>query len=116
MSQVSGRVYIAMNGARLRSKEGATLNIGGPERKPAISDSGVDGFVENLTAPMVECRVHHTADMSLAELQSFRDGTLTFETDTGRIYTLINAWCSDPPKLEKGEVSLKFEAMECIEG
>lgn len=116
MGQVSGRVFITINGQRMRSKEGAALNMGGAERRAAISDSGVDGYVENLTSATVEFRIHHTAEISLSEIHNMRDATLTFETDTGRILTLRDAWSADPPKLEKGEVTLKFEAAECIEG
>lgn len=116
MSQVTGRVFIALNGQRIRSKEGASLDTGGVKRDAAISDAGVDGFSESVTAPTVDCTINHTAETSLTELHAFRDGTLTFETDTGRVYTLVNAWSSMPPKVNKGEVTLQFQAQECIEG
>ena len=116
MTQVAGKVFLTINGKRLRSKEGASLETGGVEREPAISDSGVDGFTEKITAPKVEAKVNLTDDVSLAELQAFKNGTLVFETDTGRVFTLTNAWNAKPPKLEKGEVSLEFGAVECLEG
>lgn len=116
MSQVTGKVYITINGMRLRSKEGAKLNTGGIEREPAMSDSGVDGYSEKTAAPQVDCTINHTADVSLQEIQNFKDGTLTFETDTGAIFTLKDAWCAKPPELTKGEVSLVFQATECLEG
>lgn len=115
MAQVTGRVFIALNGQRIRSKEGASLNTGGQENEPAISDAGVDGHTGKITAPSVECKINHTAQTRLADIQAFR-GTLTFETDTGVVYTLIEAWNAKPPKLEKGEVTLEFGAVECIEG
>lgn len=116
MTQIAGKVFVTINGQRLRSKEGANLETGGIEREAVISDSGVDGFMEKHTAPKVECKVSLTNDVRLADLQAFKDGTLVFETDTGRTYTLINAWNAKPPKLEKGEVSLEFGAAECLEG
>lgn len=116
MAQVTGKVYITIGGQRLRSKEGAKLNIGGIAREPAISDAGVDGYMERHVVCQVDCAVHHTADISLKELQNFRDNTLTFETDTGRIFTLKDAWCASPPEMTKGEISLMFNAGECIEG
>lgn len=114
--QIAGKVFLTLNGQRLRSKEGASLETGGIERDAAISDSGVDGFMEKIVAPKVDCKVHLTYDIRLADLQGFKEGTLVFETDTGRTFTLINAWCAKPPKLEKGEVSLEFSATECLEG
>lgn len=114
--QVAGKAFVTINGKRLRSKEGASLETGGIEREAAISDSGVDGFMEKNTAPKVDCKVSLTDDVRLADIQNFKDGTLIFETDTGRVYTLTNAWCAKPPKLEKGEVTLEFGAEECLEG
>ena len=116
MTQVTGRVFISLSGQRIRSKEGASLETGGIDREAAISDAGVDGYTEKVTAPKVDCKINHTDATSLTDIQAFADETLTFETDTGRIYTLRNAWCSKPPKLEKGEVTLEFMGVECIEG
>lgn len=116
MTQIAGKVFLTINGQRLRSKEGASLETGGTEREGVVSDSGVDGFQEKETVPKVDCKISLTADIKLKDLQAFKDGTLVFETDTGRVYTLTNAWCAKPPKLEKGEVSLEFGAVECLEG
>ena len=116
MTQVTGRVYVALNGQRIRSKEGAKLSMGGPERTAETSDAGVDGFSEKTAVPRVECKINHTADTSLKALQDFKDGTLVFETDTGKVFTLTDAWCAKPPELTKGEVDLTFEAKECLEG
>lgn len=114
MGQVTGRVYISLGGQRLRSKEGASLEMGGIEREAAVSDAGVDGHTEKVVPPKVDCTINHTADTSMADIRAFT-GTLTFETDTGRIYTLQEAWCAKPPKLTKGEVTLEFMAVECVE-
>ncbi|MGA0569648.1 phage tail tube protein [Variovorax sp. VNK109] len=116
MSQVTGKVVFTINGKRLRSKEGAKLNMGGIARDPALSDSGVDGYTEKYEVPQVDCTINHTADISLQEIQNFKDGTGTFETDTGRIFTLKDAWCAKPPEMTKGEVTLVFQARECLEG
>jgi chloramphenicol 3-O-phosphotransferase len=114
MGQVTGRVFIALNGQRIRSKEGASLDVGGVTREPSVSDAGVDGFMEKIMPPKVDCKISHTANTSMAALQNFT-GTLTFQTDTGRIFTLIEAWNANPPKLEKGEITLEFCAVECQE-
>lgn len=116
MSHITGKVFITINGKRLRSKEGAKLNTGGIEREAAMSDSGVDGYTEKQTVPQVDCAINHTPDISLQEIQNFKDGTLTFETDSGAIWTLKDAWCAKPPEITKGEVSLVFQGAECLEG
>ena len=114
MTQVTGRVFIALNGQRIRSKEGATLDTGGFKRDAQMSDAGVDGFSEAVAVPSVECKINDTAEVKLDDLKNFKDGTLVFETDTGKTYTLNNAWIAEPPKMTKGEWSLKYEAVECI--
>ena len=115
MGQVTGRVFLSLNGQRIRSKEGASLEMGGVERDAAISDAGVDGYMEKIIAPKVDCKISHTDQTRLKDLQGFL-GTLTFETDTGVVFTLTEAWNVKPPKLEKGEVTLEFCAVECLEG
>lgn len=116
MTQVTGRVFIALNGQRIRSKDGATLDMGGVKRDAQMSDAGVDGYSETVVAASAECKINDTAEIRAADLHNFKDGTIVFETDTGKAYTLTNAWSAEPPKLTKGEWSLKFEAVECLEG
>ena len=61
MAQVTGRVVISLAGQRIRSKEGASLDIGGEEKEPVMSDSGVDGPTSKISAPKVDCKISHTA-------------------------------------------------------
>lgn len=116
MSQQTGRVVISISGQRYRSKEGATLDTGGKVREPALSDSGVDGFVERIVNPTVDFTLNHNPNISLTALQAMTNETLTFETDTGVIFTIREAWCAQAPKMTKGEVSLQFAGVECVEG
>jgi hypothetical protein len=115
MSHVTGRVFITLNGQRIQSKDGASLDMGGLKRTPVIADGGIVGYSEELTAPEVNCKVAHIATTSLKEFQDFKDGSLMFETDTGSVFSLSEAWNADPPKLEKGEITLKFNAIDCVE-
>ena len=50
MPSVTGRVFISLNGQRIRSRAGATLDTGGLTRTAAMSDAGVDGFSANPAA------------------------------------------------------------------
>lgn len=113
--QQTGRVFISLNGQRIRSKEGASLNIGGPRRDAAVSDAGVDGFSESIVPPRVACKINHNPGISLKQLQDFKDGTLVFETDTGKVFTITEAWTAEPPEMTKGEIDLVFQGVECLE-
>lgn len=114
MAQVTGRVFITVGSQRVRSKEGASLDFGGTSKESVSSDSGVDGYTAKTTPPKVSFKVSHTAETKVKDLQDFV-GKLLFETDTKRVYTLPEAWCSEPPKLEKGELSFEFSGTECLE-
>lgn len=116
MGNVTGRVFITVNGQRLRSREGASLETGGLTRTAATSDSGVDGFSDAIAVPTVDFEINHTATTRLEDIHAIVDGVLTFETDTGRIYTLNGATSTTPPKLVKGVVTCQFQGKECIEG
>lgn len=115
MSQLTGRVYVVINGQRLRSKEGATLDIGGVTREEGISDSGVDGFTEKSSVPVIDCEINHSAAISLEQIHAFKNGVAIFRTDSGVQFTLRDAWSAVPPKLSKGGVTLQFKGVECIE-
>lgn len=115
--QLTGRAFIKLNGNLLRSKEGAKLNLGGVNRPPVTGDTGVHGYTERPVAPWIECTISHGADTNLQELADFRDGSVSFETDTGKSYVLREAWCENPPELTtgEGEVTLRFSGMSAEE-
>lgn len=114
-TQFAGRVYISVNGARLRSKSGAKLNIGGVERSPVETDLGTLGYTEKTKTSMVECTVVMAKDTDLTTLGAIVDSTLVFETDIGVSYVLKDAFITDPPDFAggDGEIGLKFAGTRC---
>lgn len=115
MSQVTGRVFINVKGSRLRSKEGAKFNRGGFEREAVIGDDSVHGYMEKLAAPSIECTISHTADTKLEDLAAITGATVTFETDTGRVLVLHEAWVANTLELSKGEVQITFNGVRSEE-
>lgn len=114
-NKVTGRVFISINGARMRSKEGAKLNLGGAERDAVVGDDSIHGFTEKLIAPSIEFTTSHMADTDLKALAALTDASVQFEADTGRVYVLRNAWCAKSIEMSKGEVSLVFNGLSCEE-
>lgn len=112
-NQVTGRVFITVNGSRLASKEGAKLNLGGVSRAGVAGDTGVHGYSEKTEIPFIECTISHKADTDLVALAAWANETAVFQTDTGQTYLLRNAWQSKPPELSKGEISLRLEGITC---
>lgn len=104
-----GRVWIRSNGASLETMPGATLLLGGVTRSPVIGSNAVLGYSEAMTPAEVECEVSVGAGISLKAMGELAGVLLTFECDTGQIYSIANASLQDPPKIGgQGTVALKF--------
>jgi hypothetical protein len=117
MAQVTGRCYVKVNGQVLRTKEGAKLdNIGGVTRE-AVTGNEVYGFTEKVAAPSIECTLIDVGGFSLKDIHAITDTTVTFETDTGKVYILSHAWCESALSLTAGggEVDCKFTGISCTE-
>jgi hypothetical protein len=112
-NQVTGRVFITVNGSRLASKEGAKLNMGGVSRTGVAGDSGVHGYMEKTEIPYIEGTISHKANTDMVALAAWANETATFQTDTGQTFLLRNAWLAKPPELSKGEISLRIEGVTC---
>ncbi|WP_297813742.1 phage tail tube protein [uncultured Methylophaga sp.] len=117
MSQITGRAFISINGSRLKSRPGATLNIGGFNRETQTGDDGVHGYKEAVMQPSVSCTISHDKDVSLKELADATDVSITFETDTGRTYIMSPSWLTAPPELnsQEGTIPLTYEGMNAEE-
>lgn len=116
MSQITGRCWLYIDGALVRSKAGAKLQIGGIERK-TVKGAQVWGYAEGVTEPQVEATLADTADLSLTAINAITDATVTFETDTGKQYVLRHAWVANSQTLSEGEgdVAVTINAMSCEE-
>lgn len=115
MGQVTGRAFVTAGGKRLASKEGAKLGFGNMERTAEMGEAGVLGYKEKPSVPFIECTIAHTADTSLSEFADMVDVTVSFDTDTKRSFVLRNAWNAKALEMDKGDISLRFEAMSCEE-
>lgn len=116
MSKLTGRAYIDVPGfGRLSTNQGATLNPGGKNRSEVISDQAVEGFREALAAPEVTCTVNHRSGVSLKQLGDITNANITFETDTGSVWVVRNAWAVEPTALSGGEISVRFMGRGCDE-
>lgn len=117
MSQVTGRCWLYVDGALVRSKTGATLSgVGLTERSPVVGPQ-VWGYSEKTVPPEVKATLAHTADLSLLALAAIVDATVTFECDTGVTYVLRHAWVASAPSLKEdgGDVDLTINAMSVEE-
>ena len=110
MSKVTGLCWIIINGIKLHSEAGATLNPGGDIAKPAMSTSGYVGlFSDEKQAAKLKFKLVHTGDIDVVMLQHLRDQTLVFETDSGQRYLIRNAGTTDAVEFSKNSVDMTME-------
>lgn len=116
-SQHIGKATIKIGGVTLKSLPGAKLNMGGVKRTAVISDGGVVGYSEEVVAPMLDCTVVLGKGES-AKALDFDDATATFAADTGQMWSLGNAFNTEPIEItakDGGGIPLKISAKTCEE-
>ncbi|MBL4830038.1 MAG: phage tail tube protein [Aliivibrio sp.] len=100
---------------RLPTKEGATINFGGIKREPVLGDSGVLGYSESFdSAPSIKVTIAHVNTTDETAIKNFTGENLTFNTNNGKSYTLMNAWVGDPLELniKDGQLEVMFYGTE----
>ena len=107
-TQQTGRVSVDMDGTVLRSKPGAKLSPGGVKRNHAVDDQLGVYHQEEYTPAMIECTLVHVSDTDLVAIRNFKNGTVRYKTDTGKVYEVTNADCAEVGDLQNGELPVKF--------
>jgi hypothetical protein len=109
MPQVTGTVYLYVNGKSLRSKDGAKLDTGGKERTAQVAGGQVVGFSEKVVPAKIEATLAHMADTKVGDLNGFTDATAVFECDTGVSYLIANAFTAKPVVITGGDGDAAIE-------
>lgn len=102
MSQITGIVYVKLDGQLMRSEPGARLKLGGKQRTARVGHS-VYGFSEAVVQAEVEFTMLHVGGDDLIGIQNKVDSTLEFITDTGDTYLVSGAFCVNPAEIAGGE-------------
>jgi hypothetical protein len=111
-AKVLGRAFIKMDGQSIETEGGAQLTLGGVMRTTRKSSGRVVGFSEEPQESRLECSVLLTAGVSLETFRQATAVTLSFEADTGQVWSVRNAHLTEPPQVTDGassSVRLIFE-------
>lgn len=108
MAKVTGIVKVWINGELVRSKEGATLDMGGHERE-MVTGHAVYGYKEKLMPSVLTFTLAHTADYDLGDLQSVVEGTARFECDSGVTYQVTSATVTKTLSVKGGDGEVEVE-------
>jgi len=114
--QITGICTIDLDGVRLESLEGATLDIGGWENT-AHTGYTFYGHSRKKKPSTVKCKIVHKANTDLIALRDAFNVNITFSTDTGVSFSIAGASISMPPVLtaDGGEIELEFTGPEAVQ-
>lgn len=102
---------------RLPTKEGAVINFGSLKKEPVIGDSGVLGYSEEFeNAPSIKATIVHAKTTDETAIENFAGENITLNTNSGKSYTLMNAWLGDGLELaiKDGQLEVLFYGTELI--
>lgn len=107
---LTGQAYINVNGRKLRSKKGASLEVGGKIGKSAMSTTGYEGmYTDEIKPAKIKCSVFHSDKDDLTAIQSIRDAVVTFETDSGQTYLINSAGTTNTVEIKDEGYELEME-------
>ena len=106
--QITGIIFVKVDGALQQSLPGAKLSLGGKERT-MVTGHKVYGYTEKVVPATGTFEIAHKAGLDLVALQAKVDSTLEFISDTGDTYMVRNAVCTKPTELaEEGKSPFEF--------
>lgn len=108
MATATSRATVVVDNKTLRSKAGASMQMGGVTRKPAMTDQLEVYNTEEVIPGQIKCVMPHMADTDLPALRNFKNGTVHYTTNTGKVYTMANAFFVSMGDLQNGEVEVTF--------
>lgn len=101
-----GKAKIKIGSLLLETMPGATLDIGGVARTTQVGANTVLGFTETPKQARVEFSVSLRRGVSAQQLHT-DDATLTFEGDTGQVWSIRNAWSVETPVVNSGDGTVR---------
>lgn len=103
MSKLLGRVLLKVNGRLLKSKPGASIDLGGDVRNPVVGSSSLLGHTVSYKEATIDATLVLGAGDSLEDIRNLVDGTGEFICDTGQTYMVREVTNADTLKVTEGE-------------
>ncbi len=113
----TGRAFIYIDGALYESGDDAKLTGVMGVKRNTVKGAQVYGFTEEVVEATVQASFFHNASISLSAFEALTDITVTFQTDSGPVFTLVNAWTSEMGELgaKEGKFSVTFTSADVDE-
>ena len=115
--KIAGTCYLKVDGRNYTLAGKMNVSPSVVEREGKVGLSGVAGFKEMPRIPFVDCDLHTTADLSIAELDAITSATVKVELANGKNYVFTEAWTTAAHEVDgaEGTVSVRFESMDAQE-
>ncbi|WP_055135560.1 phage tail tube protein [Pseudomonas corrugata] len=116
-NRIGGTIALKVNGDIYFAKGNFTYNIGKPKREGVVGADVVHGYKETPQIPFVEGEITDRNELSLEDLVTLDDATLTLELANGKVITLSEAWYAGEGtgNTEEGNIACRFEGMSAEE-
>jgi hypothetical protein len=117
MSRVGGIIQVKVNGEIYRAKGAFDYDIGVPKKEGIVGMDGTHGYKETPQQAYIEGSITDTPELSLLDLSSIADATVTLDLANGKTIVLRNAWWASNSKgnSEEGEIEARFEGISAKE-
>lgn len=106
-----GIIQLKLNGEMQDAKGSYSVNLGRPKREGITGSDGPHGYKEVPQIGFIEGAITDRGTLDLDALVQFKDGTVTLQSATGKVYVLRDAYYAGEGTLttEEGEIAVRFE-------
>lgn len=115
--RIGGIIRVKRNGVQLKAKGSWSYNLGIPKKETVVGADGIHGHKATIQPAFIEGEITDTKDLSLADLASIENETITIELYNGKVIVLPNAVFTGEGtgQTEEGNISVRFEAASAEE-
>lgn len=116
-NRIGGTIALKVNGDIYFAKGNFTYNLGKPKREGVTGADTVHGYKETPQIPFVEGEITDRNELSLEDLVTLDEATITLELANGKVIALSEAWYAGEGtgNTEEGNIACRFEGMSCEE-
>lgn len=116
-NRIGGTIALKVNGDIYFAKGNFTYNLGKPKKEGVVGADTVHGYKETPQMPFVEGEITDRNELSLEDLVTLDDATITLELANGKVIALSEAWYAGEGtgNTEEGNIACRFEGMSCEE-
>jgi len=115
--RIAGVAYMKVDGALYPLRGNFTVSPSALERTGISGQDYVHGYSEMPRVPFIEGDVSLDPALSVDDIESAVDVTVTAELANGKVYVLREAWCRSALELNtrEGQTRVRFEGVSCDE-